>query len=177
MRTSDYGSIHEGNQNGMVVAGEGGPTRGTQPAKSEESIIIASDRDHQNLSVNPTESAPPLTIPNIYYQTNSQGLIFASIAPILTSSPNHRQPMIEKQSINGKEFWVEVEPYHVERDNPRTIPTEYFTARYYLQDPTSSAGAAGEVIAEKDGQPKLFESPVAALQYANEKLIEIIHRV
>ena len=85
--------------------------------------------------------------------------------------------MIEKQSINGKEFWVEVEPYHVERDNPRTIPTEYFTVRYYLQDPTASASNSGELVVEKDGQPKLFESPVAALQFANEKVIEMIHRV
>lgn len=85
--------------------------------------------------------------------------------------------MIEKQSISGKDVWVEVEPYHVERDNPRTIPTEYFTAKYYLQEPTSAAGITGEIISEKDGQPKLFESPVAALQYANEKVREIIHRV
>ena len=85
--------------------------------------------------------------------------------------------MIEKQSINGREFWIEVKAFHVERDNPRTIPTEYFTVRYYLQDPTSSVGNTGEVISEKDGQPKLFESPVAALQYANEKVMEIIHRV
>ena len=85
--------------------------------------------------------------------------------------------MIEKQSINGKEFWVEVEPYRVERDNPRTIPTEYFTVRYYLQDPTASTSNSGELVVEKDGQPKLFESPVAALQFANEKVIEMIHRV
>ena len=86
--------------------------------------------------------------------------------------------MIERQSINGREYWVEVEPYHVERNNPRTIPTEYFTARYYLQEPASSSpGMGGELISEKDGQPKLFESPVAALQYANEKVMEMIHRV
>ena len=85
--------------------------------------------------------------------------------------------MIEKQSINGKVVWMQVEPYRVERDNPRTIPTEYFTAKYYLQDPTTSSGNSGELISEKDGQPKLFESPVAALQYANEKVMEIIHRV
>jgi len=85
--------------------------------------------------------------------------------------------MIEKQSINGKDVWVEIEPYHVERDNPRTIPTEYFTAKYYLQEPTSTSGNPGELISEKDGQPKLFESPVAALQYASEKVTEMIHRV
>jgi hypothetical protein len=85
--------------------------------------------------------------------------------------------MIEKQSFNGKDVWVQVDPYRVERDNPRTIPTEYFTAKYYLQDPTTSSANSGELISEKDGQPKLFESPVAALQYANEKVMEIIHRI
>jgi len=85
--------------------------------------------------------------------------------------------MIEKQSINGKEFWIEVEPYHVQRDNPRVIPTEYFTAKYYLQEPASTSSIAGELILEKDGQPKLFESPVAALEFATEKMTELIHRV
>ena len=85
--------------------------------------------------------------------------------------------MIEKQSINGKEFWVEVEPYHVQRDNPRVIPTEYFTAKYYLQEPASSSASMGELILDKNGQPKLFESPVAALEFANEKMTELIHRV
>jgi hypothetical protein len=85
--------------------------------------------------------------------------------------------MIEKQSINGKEVWIEVEPYHVERDNPRTIPTEYFTVKYYFQEPTSSTTGKGELIFEKDGSPKLFESPVAALQFATEKMTELIHRV
>ena len=85
--------------------------------------------------------------------------------------------MIEKQSINGKDVWVEVEPYHVHRDNPRTIPTEYFTAKYYLQEPASTSSANGELIVDKDGQPKLFESPVAALEFANEKMTELIHRV
>jgi hypothetical protein len=79
--------------------------------------------------------------------------------------------MIEKHSINGQDIWLEVEPYHVQRDNPRTIPTEYFTARYYLQEPD---GTPGKIIADKDGSPKLFESPVAALGFANEKLFELI---
>ena len=79
--------------------------------------------------------------------------------------------MIEKHSINGQDVWLEVEPYFVPRDNPRTIPTEYFTARYYLQEP---AGESGKVITDKDGNPKLFESPVAALEFANERLFEEI---
>ncbi|HYJ38024.1 MAG TPA: hypothetical protein VEV87_05385 [Chitinophagaceae bacterium] len=85
--------------------------------------------------------------------------------------------MIEKQSINGKNVWVEVAPYHVQRDNPRTIPTEYFTAKYYFQEPATSAHSSGELILDKDGKPKLFESPVAALEFANEKMTELIHRV
>jgi hypothetical protein len=85
--------------------------------------------------------------------------------------------MIEKQSINGKDVWVEVSPYHVHRDNPRTIPTEYFTAKYYLQEPAAAANSSGELILDKDGSPKLFESPVAALEFANEKMTELIHRV
>lgn len=79
--------------------------------------------------------------------------------------------MIEKHSINGQDIWLEIEPYHVHRDNPRTIPTEYFTARYYLQEPD---GTPGKMIQDKDGSPKLFESPVAALGFANEKLFELI---
>ena len=80
--------------------------------------------------------------------------------------------MIEKQSINGQDVWLEIEPYHVTRDNPKTIPTEYFTARYYLQQPDNAQ--SGKIITEKDGNPKLFESPVAALEFANERLFEMI---
>ena len=75
--------------------------------------------------------------------------------------------MIEKQSINGKDVWVEIEPYHVERNNPKTIPTEYFTAKYYLKEPNS---AAGEAFKDENGDLRLFESPVAALTFANKKL-------
>ena len=73
--------------------------------------------------------------------------------------------MIEKQTINGKDVWLKVDPYHVERENPNIIPTEYFTAAYYLQEPTEDA-ANGEPVKDEDGEIKLFESPVAALTYA-----------
>ena len=76
--------------------------------------------------------------------------------------------MLEKQSINDKDVWIRVDPFHVERDNPNIIPTEYFTATYYLQDPASDSN--GETIKDEDGNTKLFESPVAALSYANKKL-------
>jgi hypothetical protein len=77
--------------------------------------------------------------------------------------------MIEKQTINGKEVWVEVQQQPAHRINPNTIPTEYFTARYYLEEP---GVAEGNVLLDDDGQPKLFESPVAALNYASKKIME-----
>jgi hypothetical protein len=80
--------------------------------------------------------------------------------------------MIEKQTINEKDVWIKVQPYHVERDNPNIIPTEYFTASYFLQPPAPDA-ANGELIKDDNGELKLFESPVAALGYA-EKLLEKI---
>jgi hypothetical protein len=75
--------------------------------------------------------------------------------------------MIEKQSIRGREEWVEIEPFHVQRNNPKTIPTEYFTAKYYLDEPNS---ASGESFKDENGDLRLFESPVAALTFANKKL-------
>jgi hypothetical protein len=76
--------------------------------------------------------------------------------------------MVEKHSLNGKEVWIKVDPYHVHRENPNIIPTEYFTASYFWQEPTDG-GSAGEMIQE-DGETKLFESPVAALTYARKSL-------
>ena len=79
--------------------------------------------------------------------------------------------MIEKQFINGKEVWVEIEPYHVQRSNPNIIPTEYFTAKYYFEEPQS---ANGEVIKDEDGELKLFESPVEALSFASKRLQRMV---
>jgi hypothetical protein len=76
--------------------------------------------------------------------------------------------MIEKQSVNGKDVWIKVEPYHVERENPNIIPTEYFTAAYFLQEPQDES-QGGEKIME-EGETKLFESPVAALTFARKNL-------
>ncbi len=73
--------------------------------------------------------------------------------------------MIEKQTIDGKEVWLKVDPYHVERANPNIIPTEYFTASYYFEEPDQNA-TNGEMVKDDDGETKLFESPVAALTYA-----------
>ena len=79
--------------------------------------------------------------------------------------------MIEKLSIKGKDVWVVVEPHIPVRNNPKVIPTEYFKVFYNLKEPGSEKG---EIFTESNKEPKLFESPVAALEYANEKLIEIL---
>ena len=80
--------------------------------------------------------------------------------------------MIEKQTINGREVWYKIEPYHVQRSSPDIIPTEYFTATYFFEDPVSTA-TPGEPIKDEDGEIKLFESPVAALSYASKRLSKL----
>ena len=79
--------------------------------------------------------------------------------------------MTEKLSIKGKDVWVRVEPYIPEGRNPNVIPTEYFKVFYNLEE---AGNNPGKVLTDQDKEPKLFESPVAALQYANEKLAEIL---
>lgn len=81
--------------------------------------------------------------------------------------------MIEKQSIKGRDVWVKINPYHMERSNPNIIPTEYFTASYYL-DETNLEHKEGEVINDEDGKIKLFESPVAALSFARKRLESVL---
>lgn len=76
--------------------------------------------------------------------------------------------MIERHSINGKEVWIRIERHPAYRQNPNVIPTEYFTAIWFLQEPAE--GVQGETITE-DGEARLFESPVAALSQAR-KLLE-----
>ena len=80
--------------------------------------------------------------------------------------------MVERQSIKGRDIWLKVDPFHVPRTNPNIIPTEYFTASYYMQEPANDA--QGEVIKDKNGEAKLFESPVAALSFARKRLEGII---
>ena len=43
--------------------------------------------------------------------------------------------MVEQQTIKGREVWIKVDPYHVHRENHNIIPTEYFTASYFLNEP------------------------------------------
>ena len=87
--------------------------------------------------------------------------------------PLHQKFMIEKQSINGRDVWVKINPYHMERSNPNIIPTEYFTASYYL-DEFNLEHKEGEVINDEDGKIKLFESPVAALSFARKRLESVL---
>lgn len=80
--------------------------------------------------------------------------------------------MIEKQTIDGKDVWIRVDAQPAHRSNPNVIPTEYFTASYYPAEPSLN-DTEGEVIKDNEGQPQLFESPVAALAYARKKLENI----
>jgi hypothetical protein len=72
--------------------------------------------------------------------------------------------MIEKQSVNGKDVWIKVDAIPVERENRNIIPTEYFTASYFLNEPADNN--QGESIKDEEEKIKLFESPVAALSFA-----------
>jgi hypothetical protein len=81
--------------------------------------------------------------------------------------------MTEQQIINGRKVWIKVEPYHVDRSNPNIIPTEYFTASYFLQQPPHDA-ADWLPINDDNGKPKLFESPVAALSYTEKRLEKML---
>lgn len=75
--------------------------------------------------------------------------------------------MTEKHTINDRDVWISVDVQPVHRENPNVIPTEYFTASWFLKEPAD--GSKGEAITE-DGETKLFESPVAALGFARKAL-------
>ena len=79
--------------------------------------------------------------------------------------------MIEHHIINGQNVWVEVVEQPANRENPHTIPTEYFTARYYLSEPPNSNATW---LINEAGEPQLFESPVAALTFATSKLMNMV---
>jgi hypothetical protein len=87
------------------------------------------------------------------------------IAGLIFASSLKNTVMIEQQSINGRDVVLKVDPIVPERSNPNIIPREYFTVSYYLQPPGPDP-SQGELIKDEEGQPKLFESPVAALTYA-----------
>jgi hypothetical protein len=81
--------------------------------------------------------------------------------------------MIEKQSIKGKDVWVRVDPYHMERSSANIIPTEYFTATYYLDEPEPE-NKGGQTIKDEEGKLRLFESPVEALSFTRKRLESIL---
>ena len=81
--------------------------------------------------------------------------------------------MTEPQIINGRDVWIKVEPYHVDRSNPNIIPTEYFIASYFLEEPLQDA-ANGLPVNDDSGKSMLFESPVAALSYTEKKLEKML---
>jgi hypothetical protein len=76
--------------------------------------------------------------------------------------------MTEKVQIGNKDVWIAVEPLAVHRQNAHIIPTEYFVAYYSTKEPD---GDLGEMFKEADNRPKLFLSPVEALEYAYEHLV------
>ena len=81
--------------------------------------------------------------------------------------------MIEKHSILGRDVWIRVNPHPANRPNPNVIPTEYFTADYYLEEPARGQ-AKSEVIHDESGAPRLFESPVEALNFARKRLENLL---
>ena len=74
--------------------------------------------------------------------------------------------MIEKVNIKGKDIWIIVEPHVIHP--PGNDAKELFTASYQVLDPAASPGAT--LLLDSDGKPLVFDSPVQALEYANEKL-------
>ena len=79
--------------------------------------------------------------------------------------------MTEKISIHDKDVWITVEPLAVHRQNVHVIPTEYFIAWYSFQEPQEQA--PGEMFRNGD-RPKVFLSPVEALEYAYEVMAELV---
>lgn len=76
--------------------------------------------------------------------------------------------MVEQLSVSGKTLWIRVDAQPANRENPNVIPTEYFTAAWFENEPADGEG--GEPIRDEDGSTKLFESPVAALSLAQKIL-------
>ena len=81
--------------------------------------------------------------------------------------------MIEKHSIRGQDVWIRVNPHPANRPNPNVIPTEYFTADYYMEEPSPDYSRS-EVIQDENGAPRLFESPVEALSFARKRLENLL---
>lgn len=78
--------------------------------------------------------------------------------------------MTEKIQINKKDIWIIIEPHAVHL--PADDPKEYFTASYHSLDPATHPG--GILFLGEDNAPLTFNSPVEALEYANEKLLGLV---
>jgi hypothetical protein len=79
--------------------------------------------------------------------------------------------MTEKTQIKGTDIWITIDPHTVH--SPADDPKEYFTASYHAIDPATVPG--GVLFLDKDKKALTFDSPVAALEYANEKLLDMIN--
>jgi hypothetical protein len=101
-----------------------------------------------------------LNFENLYQLTKPKSRFFINKKIIMT----------EKVQINGKDIWIMIEPHaiHLPGDDAK----EYFTATYYSIDP--STNPAGVLFLDTDNKPLSFDSPVEALEYANEKLLDLI---
>ena len=77
--------------------------------------------------------------------------------------------MTEKVQIRGKDVWIVVEPVVIHPQNNKMIPTEYFVAYYNEQEPADDPGT---MFLESNKKPRLFTSPVEALEYACEHFKE-----
>ncbi|MEO5684864.1 MAG: hypothetical protein ABIQ88_19635 [Chitinophagaceae bacterium] len=78
--------------------------------------------------------------------------------------------MTEKIQIKGKDIWITIEPHILHSSGAE--PTECFTASYNALDPATDP--ASILFLDKENKPLSFSSPVEALEYANEKLMDSI---
>ena len=78
--------------------------------------------------------------------------------------------MKEKVRINNKDLWIVIDPHleHISDGDPR----EYFTASYYTVEPLTNP--SGVLFTDENQAPRIFQSPVEALEYANEKLLGLL---
>jgi hypothetical protein len=79
--------------------------------------------------------------------------------------------MKEEININGKKVWILIEP-HAVHDHEEGEQAEYFTASYTFDELADGPGVV--LFLEEGTMPKHFESPVQALEFANEKLLGVI---
>ena len=77
--------------------------------------------------------------------------------------------MTEQLIINNKAVWIVVEPLEIREAVAHGAPAEYFIAFYHLQQPEQTSG---ELFRDDNHRAKIFDSPLQALEYASEKLLE-----